>query len=369
MPAATPARGVWLHATDPALTPALRVLAGHLAERPEAPPTSVTGDAAAPGPGEDLRAIDAAFDRFPTRLLVLAGAALPAALMDRARARNIALMLIEAAPPSARGGWRLFPMQPRGQLARFQQIHARDEAAATALRRQVRDAVPVLATGRLARHAPVPGCNIQELDAMRQSIGARPVWLAHDLPEAEADAAFLAHSHALRRAHRLLMIAQPRDPAGGATLAGRAAEVGFVCARRSADEEIDETTQVYVADAGDDPGLFLRLAPVTFLGGSLTAGAPIPSPVIPAALGSALVFGPHAEGDEGRFMDQLRVQGGGRQINGPSDLGPAVSALLSPEAGADAALRAWSLATDGSEATLAVTEAICDWLRLNGGMR
>ncbi|MFN4099525.1 MAG: 3-deoxy-D-manno-octulosonic acid transferase [Pararhodobacter sp.] len=361
------ARGVWLHAADPGLAQSLHVLAAQLAEQAEAPVTYVTGDAQAPGPGEDLPAMDAAFDRFQAQLLVIAGSRLPVPLIDRARARGVALMLVEAVNPQAGGGWWLMPGHTRGVLSRFAQIHARDAASAAAITRSVKGAVPVFDSGQLARHAPVPGCNIQELDALRHSVGARPVWLAHGLPEAEAEAVFVAHSHALRRAHRLLLIIEPRDLSRGEPIAALASAAGFICARRSNEEEIDETTQIYVADTGDDPGLFLRLAPVTYLGGSLTQGIGTPAPVTPAALGSALIFGPHASEDARVFLDRLRLQGGGRQIPAPADLGPALSALLVPDAGAVAALRAWTLATDGSDATFVLARAICDWLVLNGG--
>lgn len=361
-----PVAPVWLHATDPDLTPALRVLAGVLADQPERPPTRVTGDARAPGPGDDLRSMDAAFDAFAPRLLVLAGSLLPGALIDRARARGVALMLVDATDPAPRGGWRLFPGHGRALLSRFCQIHARDPEAAAAIARRVKGAVPVFDPGALARHAPAPGCNAQELDALRAGLGARPVWLAQGLPATELDAVLLAHGQALRRAHRLLLILEPADPALGDAMAARAIEAGFVCAQRAREDEVHETTQVYIADAGDAPGLFLRLAPVCFLGGSLSRGVDTPSPVMAAALGSALVFGPYAGEGERPFLDRLRAAGGGRQIVAPADLGPAVSALLAPDAGAEAALRAWTLATEGSEASLAVARAICDWLVLNG---
>jgi len=361
------ARGVWLHAADPELAPSLRVLAAQIAEQPERPRTFVTGDAASPGPGDGLPAIDAAFDRFPMQLLVIAGAKLPVPLLDRARARGVALMLVDAVNPVPAGGWRLLPGHARGILSRFAQIHARDAASAAAITRSVKGAVPVFDSGQLARHPPVPGCNTQELDALRHAVGARPVWLAHGLPDVEAEAVFAAHSHALRRAHRLLLIVEPCDLSQGAAIAAAASAAGFTCARRSIEDEIDETTQVYVADTGDDPGLFLRLAPVTYLGGSLTRGIGTSTPVTPAALGSALIFGPYDGEGERPFLDQLRAQGGGRQIAAPADLGPALSALLAPDAGAVAALRAWTLATDGSDATFTVARAICDWLVLNGG--
>lgn len=359
--------GVWLHTTDPGLAPALHVLAEQLDDQPEGPRVFVSGDALNPGPGDDPRSIDAQLDHFPTRLIVLAGTTLPVPLIERARSRGVSLMLVDAQSTVTSGRWRILPGHLRSVLAQFCQIHARDAQSAAAIARIVRGAVPVLETGRLARHAAVPGCNVLELDALRDEVSTRPVWLAHDLPLAELDTALLAHSHALRRAHRLLMILQPRDVVQGAHMAHRANEVGFAQALRSNEDQIDETTQVYVADAGDDPGLFLRLAPVAYLGGSLTKGAGTPSPVTAAALGSALVFGPHAAASTRAFLDPLRQQGGGRQIETASDLGPAVSAFLSPEAGADAALRAWTLATEGSDATWTATRAICDWLTLNRG--
>ena len=46
------APGIWLHATEPALLPALAVLADQLAERPDCPQVQITGDASAPGPGD-----------------------------------------------------------------------------------------------------------------------------------------------------------------------------------------------------------------------------------------------------------------------------------------------------------------------------
>ena len=356
---------VWLHASDPAHLPDLTVLAAHLSEQPQGPATRVTGAPDAPGPGDDPRDIDKALDSHPARMLVLAGTVLPVPLIERARARGVALVLVDAVNPVPSGGWRILPGYARGILAQFQQIHARDTAAAAAITRTVKGAVPVLVTGALARHAPVRGCNARELDALRHAVGARPVWFAHALPESEADAVFLAHAHALRRAPRLLLIVQPTDPAHGAAMAARAGDVGFVRARRALDEDITETTQVYLADTEDDPGLFLRLAPVTYLGGSLSPQALTPSPVVPAALGSALVFGPQAAGGDRAFLETLRRMGGGRQIGVAADLGEAVSTLLSPEAGAEAALRAWTLATEGSDATHTVARAICDWLDLN----
>lgn len=360
---------VWIHATTPDEAVVVQVLAAQLAEAHHPPRVHLTGLPGAAGPGEDISALDALIDTRGVRMLVLAGSVLPVAMIERARARGLGLMLIDARDPAPTGGWRILPGYTSAILRRFDQIHACTAASAAAIRKAARGSVSVLETGPLARFAPVRGCNQHELDALRSAVGARPVWFAHSLPQAEWPAVLRTHAQALRRAHRLLLIVQPRDPATGDALAHLAEIAALAFAQRSHEEEITETTQVYVADADDDAGLFLRLAPVNYLGGSLTEGEASAEVMVGAALGSALIFGPHAEGEAQAQIDALRSRGAGRLIGSAAELGEAVSHLLVPEVGADLALRAWSLASDGAEATLAVANAICDWLALNGARR
>ncbi len=356
---------VWMHASEPAEAEALRVLAHQLNEMPDAPDCLVTGSVGAPGPEDEPRAVDAFLDQHRPRFAVFAGSVLQPNLIERARARRLALFLVNVGAASAPGHWRLWPGFNRALLSAFEQIHTCDEDNARVLTRYLRGAVPVLASGTLARNPPAPACNHFELEAMRETLGGRPVWLAFSLPQPEVETALAAHSLALRGSHRLLMIVAPRDSRDGAALAARATELGFSCARRTLDDEITETTQVYVADAEDEPGLFLRLAQVCYQGGSLTRDIATPSALQAAALGSALVFGPYGDPADRAFAEQLRKVGGGRRIASGAELGEAVSTLLTPEIGAEAALRAWMLATEGSDATWSLARALCDWAKLN----
>lgn len=348
-------------ATDTAHLPALQVLAERLADMRGAPETRVI--APGDGPGRDPLEIAGFLASQAPGLIVLAGDQLPGSFIDHACARGITLMLVEAVNPTPIGRRRLIPGATRSLLSCFAAIHTRDAASSGALKRLLRSEVRVHDTGPLARFLPARGCNEHELDEMRLQLGARPVWFAQDLPADESESILLAHAHALRRAHRLLLIAQPRDPLQGAALAVRAQDVGFSCTRRMMDDDITETTQVYIADAEDEPGLFLRLAPVTYLGGTLTEGADTPSGLAAAALGSALLVGPNARPEHAGFIEALVRRGGARRIGVPPALGEALTALLSPETGADAALKAWDLATEGSAATEAVARAIVEWAR------
>lgn len=356
---------VWMHATEQSEVDALRVLAHQINEIPDAPECLLTGSAGAPGPDDDPQAVDAFLEQHQPRFAVFAGSALQPNLIERARARRLALFLVNARAVSPPGRWHLWPGFSRGLLSAFEQIHTCDEDSARALTRYLRGAVAVMASGTLARHAPAPACNNVELESLRQALAGRPVWFAFSLPASEVDAALWAHSQALRGSHRLLMILAPRDPRDGAAVAARTVEMGFSCARRTLDEDITDTTQVYVADAEDEPGLFLRLAQVCYQGGSLTRDVATPSALQAAALGSALVFGPHADPADRLFAEQLRRVGGGRRVASGVELGEAVSTLLTPEIGAEAALRAWMLATEGSDATWSLARALCDWAKLN----
>jgi 3-deoxy-D-manno-octulosonic-acid transferase len=342
---------VCLVAASPAAVDPLRVLSSELSGLRDAPRT-------------DLLRADGAAPRLPpgTALAVLAGEPLPADLIESAAAQRIGLIWVEAGPAPRLDRRGLLPGRLRRCLAAMAEIHARDAAAALALRRLVPASVTVQAGGMLARHPPAPPCNESELEALREALGGRPAWFAYSLPAEEFGAVLNAHVTALRQAHRLLLIAAPRDPRDGAALAALAVERGLETARRLAEDDIAPTTQVYVADADDDPGLFLRLAPVAWLGGALTPGAGSMPAQPAAALGTALVVGPEARGG---FIDALCAAAAARRINRAAEMGQAVSSLVAPDAGAAAALQAWSLATQGADATLATARAIRDWLALN----
>lgn len=349
-PTARPA--VWLVATEPERETALRVLAGELAETRAAPATQVLRLADMPPP-----------ERLPPlALLVLSGDVIPVALTESAVARGTGLFWLEAGATPRLDRRSLMPGRLRTCLARMSEIHARDAAAAAELTRLVRGAVPVHAGGRLARHPPAAPSNAAELEALRTAVAGRPVWFAYSVPAAEFDHVLAAQVTALRHAHRLVLIAAPRDPRDGPDLAARGAALGLSVARRMVADEPDPATQVYVADAEDAPGLFLRLAPVTYLGGSLTPGEQTPPAMPAAALGSALILGPETrEADAGALV----AAGGARRLARSGDLGQALAALVAPDAGAAMALRAWDLATAGAENTAQAARAIADWLALN----
>jgi 3-deoxy-D-manno-octulosonic-acid transferase len=351
-----PRHSILLHATDPGHLTALQVLALQWRERRDACPVHVTG----PGPNPE-RLLDA----HAPALVALAGPVLPPRMIATAQARGIGLMLMDTAQINAPGLWRHWPGMTRALLQGFAGLHAPDAAAAQYLTRVSAGRIPVHVTGALARNGPAAPCNEAERAALADQIGTRPLWFAQDTAATEIATVLSGHAHALRAAHRLLLIVMPAQIELGPEIARQARAMGFETALRSIDEDLVETTQVYVADGGDPAGLFLRLAPVCFLGGTLDPGALQADPLEASALGSAIVCGATRHRATPALLQELVNTGATLRAGSAMELGDAVARLLSPEVAAGLTLRAWELVTRGALATAQVAQSMADWLKLN----
>jgi 3-deoxy-D-manno-octulosonic-acid transferase len=131
---------------------------------------------------------------------------------------------------------------------------------------------------------------------------------------------------------------------------------GWGVALRRADQYPDAETEVYIADSSEY-GLWYRLAPVTFLGASLEGEGCARNPMEPAALGSAILYGPKP-GPFGAAFGRLGAARAARMVGSGADLALALGDLLSPDRAARQARAAWIIATEGTEATEQAVGAI-----------
>jgi 3-deoxy-D-manno-octulosonic-acid transferase len=167
-----------------------------------------------------------------------------------------------------------------------------------------------------------------------------------------------AHREVLRLAHRMLLVIVPEDPARSDTLARQIEEAeGWTVARRSADQEPDAETEVYLADNASEFGLWYRLAPITFLGGSLLGAGCLRDPFEPAALGSAIIHGPRP-GVWAASLARLSEARAARPLRLAGELGDAVGDLLAPDRTARLARGAWAVSTSGAEVTDRVVQMV-----------
>lgn len=137
--------------------------------------------------------------------------------------------------------------------------------------------------------APLP-YDEKALAHLRKVVGNRPVWVAASTHAGEESFIIEAHERLLADFPTLLTILIPRHPHRGADLQARFQD-RLELRRRSMGAKIDANTGVYLADTLGELGLFYRLSPIAFVGGSFV---PIGGHNIiePAQLGAAIIHGP-----------------------------------------------------------------------------
>ena len=303
----------------------------------------------------------------PDLILMAGGEVRPAVLLECADRRLPVLMADARAPYLIKGrdGW--YPGLLRRSLAVFQHVLAVDDGAAKAFRKA--GAAGVQTTGRMEEGSAALGYHEPERAVLAELLATRPVWLAADVPKAEEAAVIAAHRSALQLAHRLLLILVPQDPARAAPLAELIeAQTGWMVAQRGLEQEPEPETEVYIPDSAAEYGLWYRLAPVTFMGGTLLGDGCARNPMEPAALGSAILYGPRP-GAYGTAFGRLGAHLAARAVGSPTDLGDALADLLSPDRAARLAQAAWAVASDGVDVTdrvIALATQMLDTQKPNG---
>lgn len=355
---------VWLHAPRLEAVQSLIQLANKLMEEDgvgsilTAPREAGHLQAPADRPAE----VKAFLDHWRPDAIVLADGEIRPTLLFEAEARGIPAMVVDGREPylvRGREGW--FPGLLRGAVQTLRQVLALDEASGRAYRRA--GAAQVDVVGRMEQLSAALPCHEGERSALAEVLKARPVWLAAAVPQAEETAVIAAHRVALRLSHRLLLILVPEKPDRADSLADALeANDEWIVARRARDEEPDAETAIYMPDSAEEFGLWYRLAPVTFLGGSLYGEGVLRNPLEAAALGSAIIHGPRA-GAYGAILGRLGAARATRAVGSADDLADALGDLLAPDRAALAAQAAWTVASDGVD----VTEKVLAHLRLYVG--
>ncbi len=181
-------------------------------------------------------------------------------------------------------------------------------------------------TGNLKYDAPPPPVNLRAAEELRRSFDGRPVFLAASTHPGEDEAIARAAEILQSTMPSLLTVIVPRHPDRGEAVASLLNGRHFSIARRSAGEPIGPNTQIYLADTIGELGLFYKLAPLSFIGGSLiTHGGQ--NPIEAIKLGSGILSGPHTFNFAETYTALERYEGF-RLVSGPEDLAAALKRLF-----------------------------------------
>lgn len=282
-------------------------------------------------PLDTATAVRGFFDHWRPDLAIRAESELwPRTLVETAR-RGVPMLLVNArvSGRSARR-WAWAPGMARALLGLFARIEAQDAESAARLVAMGAEPGRVRAGGSLKAAVAAPACDPAALEAARAAVAGRPVWLAASTHAPEEEVAGEAHRMVARTLPGLLTVIAPRHPERGAAVAAALRGRGLRVARRALGEAPRAETEIWLADTLGEMGLWLRLAPVAFIGGSLAAAGGH-TPFEAAALGAAVLHGPRT-GNLATDYAALDTAGGARVVADAAGLAGAVAELLGAEA-------------------------------------
>ena len=283
-------------------------------------------------------------------------------LLLNAAERNCVLYLINADTSGFDGRRdRWLPDVARSLLPLFTAVMVRTPAAARRLMQLGLDKEDIEITTALQAGGQALPCSEADLADLAATCVGRAIWFANGVQQEELQTVLAAHRQALRLSHRLLLVLRPGENLSAKDAFAEARAQEFRILSWDDGNYPDETTQILISDDIRDAGLFYRVAPVSFLGGSLVAGRHGVDPLEAAALGSAVLYGPRV-GRHLQSYSRLATAGAARIINDSAALGMAVSRLVAPDQAAIMAHAGWDVVTEGAALTDRITDLVQDTL-------
>jgi 3-deoxy-D-manno-octulosonic-acid transferase len=150
----------------------------------------------------------------------------------------------------------------------------------------------VIVTGNLKLDVPAPPADQAKLERLQAAVRGRPVVVAASTHPGEEEILIETQRTLAGFFPQLLTVIVPRHPDRGQAIAKMIEAAGLTAALRSRQELPSASTDIYVADTLGELGLFYRLAPIVFMGGSLVAHGG-QNPIEAVKLNAAIVHGPH----------------------------------------------------------------------------
>jgi 3-deoxy-D-manno-octulosonic-acid transferase len=227
----------------------------------------------------------------------------------------------------------------------------------------------VVTTGNLKLDVQAPPADNARLERLMSVTRGRPVIVAASTHAGEEEILGEMHRELAGYFPSLLTVIVPRHPGRGEAIARMIAASGLHVSLRSREDLPTATTDIYVADTMGELGLFYRLAPIVFMGGSLVEHGG-QNPIEAIKLGAAIVHGPHVFNFTDVY-DALDAAGGAKQADAQQALVKQIGQWLADPAARQASVEAAGRVVDqlggALERTLSALEPYLLQLRLEMG--
>ncbi|MEM7240674.1 MAG: glycosyltransferase N-terminal domain-containing protein [Pseudomonadota bacterium] len=283
------------------------------------------------------------------------------ALMARIAKEGIPVICANAGI-SRKQGYRYswFPSFIASYFNCFSRILVRSDKSARRLRwlrapRRKLEVVGVMSAGAVA----LPYDEERRLQFQTQ-LQNRTVWFASYVDPGEVATLAKVQSRMSRFAQRALLILHVADPNEIGSVLTRLSAMGLRVSEESAEDYPSAAADVFVVGNKENLGLFYRLAPVSFVGGSFanTGGN---DPFEAAALGSAILHGPSIRNHQNAY-DRLTDAGATKLVFDSDSCFKALIAASAPDEAARMAHAAWEVSSSGAGVTDRVLELLAKYL-------
>ena len=232
---------------------------------------------------------------WPNLLLDMQGRRIPAALVN-ARMNQKSLT-----------SWHQRTNAAARLLSTFKWVGAADERTADGLSELTGNPIPCI--GNLKLQIAAPNADPDELISIRETIGARPVWLAASTHDGEEAILLEAHRFYREAQPNALLILAPRHPERGDEITDLIGSAGQTHVRRSLGDVPDAETSVWLADTLGEMALWYALVDQAFIGGSLLEEIGGHNPIEATQADCPIVTGPHTASFDDVF-DAYKAKGG-----------------------------------------------------------
>ena len=263
--------------------------------------------------------------------------------------------------------WRRFSGTIAALLDRFDICLAQSEVDAE--RFSALGSRNVITTGNLKLDVQAPPADDARLERLMSVTRGRPVVVAASTHPGEEEILLNAHRALAVHFPSLLTVIVPRHPKRGEAIARMIAAAGAQIALRSLEELPTARTAIYIADTMGELGLFYRLAPIVFMGGSLVPHGG-QNPIEAIKLNASIVHGPHVFNFTDVY-DALDCAGGARRAGDGDALTKQLGYLLNDAAARKASVAAAAQVVNrlggALDRTLVALEPYLLQLRLEGG--
>lgn len=364
---------LWLHCGDPKRVHVLVQLGCRLAAQRgdtrilitlapnHGPPKSLPDEVMfSPAPSENPADVDKFLKFWKPDALICSGPWLRPSLLNGAHLAKTPMVLIDADELSIENkNWRWLPDSLRATLQMFTCIYAINAASAFKLRRMLGMDGPVEDSGTLLEESPVLSCSETDLEDLGEVLRGRPVWLSAHLQVGELGSVLAAHKASIRLSPRMLLIVVPDNPQDAGAVLSECEEGGWRVSLWDNGEMPDEKTQILLAEDARELGLFYRIAPMSFMGSSLVSGQGGRNPYEPAALGSAILYGPGVRLHLDAYS-RLAKAGAARIVKDAESLSVAVAGLMAPDKVAKMVHAGWETVSEGALVADRIIERVND---------